>query len=85
MRGEDLVRLVLGQGLSLVAVGVVLGAVGSVAVNRALSSVLFGANPFDLRALAAVVGVLLGVSVAACLVPALRAARVDPLLAIRGQ
>jgi putative ABC transport system permease protein len=84
-RREDLVRLVLGQGLSLVVVGVVLGSAGSLAVNRALSSVLFGANPFDLRTLAAVAGLLLGVSVAACLVPALRAARVDPLLAIRGQ
>ncbi len=84
-RREDLVRLVLGQGLALVAVGVVLGSAGSLAVNRALSSVLFGANPFDFGTLASVSGVLLGVSVAACLVPALRASRVDPLQAIRGQ
>jgi putative ABC transport system permease protein len=84
-RREGLIRLVLGQGLSLVAIGVVLGSAGSIAVNRALSSVLFGVNPFDLRTLGGVAVVLLGVSLAACLVPALRAARVDPLLAIRGQ
>ncbi len=84
-RREDLVRLVLRQGLSLVAVGVVLGAAGSIAVNRALSSVLFGADPFDVGALASVTAFLLTVSVAACLVPALRASRVDPLQAIRGQ
>ena len=74
----------LGQGLSLVAVGVVLGSAASLAVNRALSSVLFGANPFDFGTLASVTVVLLGVSMAPCPSRA-RAARVDPLLAIRGQ
>lgn len=79
----DQLRLVVGGGITLAAVGIVLGAAGSLALNRALASLLFGVSPYDPLTLAAVGAVLLMVASAACIVPARRAMRIDPVTALR--
>ncbi|MDQ6809578.1 MAG: ABC transporter permease [Verrucomicrobiota bacterium] len=76
-------RLVLAHGMSLIAIGVVVGLVGAVAVRRALTSLLYGVGALDLGAAAAAVVSLSIIAVIACCVPARRATRVDPIVALR--
>ena len=78
-------RAVLGQGLALTGAGMVLGLLGALAVARVLRGLLFGVGPADLATYAAAAVLMLAVSVAACYVPARRAARVDPMLALRNE
>jgi ABC-type antimicrobial peptide transport system permease subunit len=80
---EDVLRLVVGQGLALVSIGIVLGIVGSFGVTRFLKSLLFGVEPTDFYTLLAVGALLLLVGGVACLIPARYAARVDPMVALR--
>jgi predicted lysophospholipase L1 biosynthesis ABC-type transport system permease subunit len=80
---RNVLMLVVRQGLSWSIVGVVLGAAGAVAGGRVLAKVLYGVTPLDGRTYAAVIVVLLGVVGAACLIPAARATRVDPLTSMR--
>lgn len=75
--------LVLRQGLRLAAIGLVLGSAGAVAVGRLMRSLLFDVSPTDPLTIAAVVGVMSVVAACACLIPALRATRVDPLTTLR--
>jgi ABC-type antimicrobial peptide transport system permease subunit len=75
--------MVLFDGAMLLAVGTVLGIAGSFAATRLLEGLLFGVAPRDPLTLALVIAVMAAVGLAACSVPALRAARVDPLIAIR--
>jgi putative ABC transport system permease protein len=75
--------MVLGMGLRLVGVGIVLGAAASLAATRVLSSQLFGIRPHDLPTLLAVVAVVSLAGLAACYVPARRATRVAPIIALR--
>jgi len=75
--------MVLGDGAILLGVGTVLGLLGSVVVARLLEGLLFGVAPSDPATLVGVSTVMVGVGLAACAVPALQAARVDPLVAIR--
>ena len=75
--------MVLGQGATLAGIGLVLGVAGAVALRRILASLLFGVTPTDPSIFAAVVALLALVSLVACLFPARRAARVDPLIALR--
>jgi len=77
--------LVLRRGLLLVAAGVVVGLVAAVTLSRFLESLLFGVEPTDALTLAGAAGVLLLVGVVACLVPASRALRVDPVQALRSE
>ena len=79
----DLHRLVIADGMRVVVAGVVIGLGGAVATARLLEALLFGITPTDPATHAAVVGALLVVGFAACSVPAWRAARVDPVTAIR--
>jgi putative ABC transport system permease protein len=79
----DIVRLVFRQGLAIAAAGVVVGLAMSVAAARSLSSFLFGVTTLDAVSFLAVPLILAVVTVVACLVPARRAARVDPLQALR--
>jgi predicted permease len=79
----QLVRLVLRRGLGVTAIGLVLGLIASVAATRALAGLLFGVTPLDPVAFAAAPLVLVPVAVAACLLPAFRAASVDPSEALR--
>jgi putative ABC transport system permease protein len=75
--------LVLGDGLRLAAIGCGLGVLGALAGTRVIASLLYGVAPTDLVTFAVVTGCVLVSSALACYLPARRAARVDPLLAIR--
>jgi ABC-type antimicrobial peptide transport system permease subunit len=75
--------LVVRRGLLLAAIGTVLGMAGSLAVTRYLSNVLFGVSPRDPLTLVVVACLLLAVTILAAAVPARRAARVDPIIALR--
>ncbi len=79
----SILRLVLVRGLLLSGLGLVIGLAGSAALTRTLSSLLFNVTPTDPATLAAVAGVIALVAMAACLLPAWRAARVDPLVVLR--
>jgi predicted permease len=78
-----ILRLVIVRGLSLAAIGLALGLAGAVAATRVLRTLLFNVEPTDPTTLAAVAGLMVIVALAACLVPAWRATRVDPLVVIR--
>jgi putative ABC transport system permease protein len=82
-RSGDIVRLVLREAVVLVGVGLTLGIAASLASVTYLSSLLYGVSPDDWINVAAVSLLTAGVALLACLIPALRAARVDPLLAMR--
>jgi predicted permease len=82
-RPGDLLRLVLGQGVRLAALGIVIGLAAAPAAARVLASLLFGVGPTDPLTLAGASLALLVVSVLACYIPARRAMRVDPLVALR--
>jgi len=80
---RDVMRLILGYGASLAVGGILAGVVISGAVARLVSSLLFGAAKTDILAIAAISITLLLLTVAACYVPARRAMRVDPMVALR--
>jgi predicted permease len=76
-------RLVVGEGVRVVMVGLALGAVAALSLAGKVSPLLYGVSPKDPVTYAGVIGVLLVVAVVASLAPALRAARVDPNVALR--
>ena len=80
---QTVLRLVLRQGMSLAVGGVVLGMAGALMLTRFMAGLLFGVRPTDPWTLAAVTLLLGGIALAACCVPALRAAKVDPMVALR--
>jgi putative ABC transport system permease protein len=80
---RHIVALVLGNGMRPVALGVVLGLGGSLAATRVLRGLLYGVTPTDAATVAAVVALLVGAALLAGLVPARRAARVDPAAVTR--
>jgi putative ABC transport system permease protein len=82
--GDRISRMVIGEGLVLTAIGVVIGIAGSFAAGRLVSTLLFGVNAFDPLTFGGVVVVLAAVAALASWLPARRAARVDPLVAMRG-
>jgi putative ABC transport system permease protein len=84
-RRADLVRLVLGGGLRITAAGVAIGLVTSGALARFVGSLLFGVQPLDPIALLTAAALLLCTALAACAAPALRAATVDPAVALRNE
>jgi putative ABC transport system permease protein len=81
----EVFRLVVGDGVRITAVGVALGIGASLAMARSLTTLLFGVKPWDPGTLAATASVLLVVAAAACFVPARRATRVDPMVALRAE
>jgi putative ABC transport system permease protein len=82
---SDVLRMVLGDGMKLAAVGVVFGLGTALALARYTESMLFGVTPLDAVSYAATAAVMLAVSALACYVPARRASAVDPLQALRTQ
>jgi predicted permease len=80
---QKVLRMVLAQALSLAAAGVLIGLIGSLAVSRALSTLLYGVTTTEPAAFAAVPLLLVGVAAVASLVPARRAAKVHPMVALR--
>jgi putative ABC transport system permease protein len=82
-KGADVLRLVLGQFMRLTVVGVALGLVGAYALTRLMTSLLFGVTATDVTTFVLVAVSLLLVALVACLIPARRATRVDPLVALR--
>jgi predicted permease len=80
---SDVVRMVLRQGLLVAMVGAIVGAAASFAVNGLLQSILYHVRAGDPVTLAGVTAILLVVALAACYLPARRATRVDPLVALR--
>jgi ABC-type antimicrobial peptide transport system permease subunit len=82
-RTRDVASLVVGESLRIVAVGVVLGVIAALVAGRWISPLLFEVSPRDPIVLGAVVATLLGVSLLASWIPAVRAARVDPGEALR--
>jgi predicted permease len=81
--GSDLRGLVLRQGLAPVVIGLAAGLAGALAIGRVLGGLLFGVSSTDPLTMSVVAAVLLAVGAAACYVPALRATRSDPLVALR--
>jgi predicted permease len=79
----DVVRMIMGESLWLVASGVAIGLGIALAASRIVASLLFGLAPTDLSTIALAIGVLLSVSACAGYLPARRASRVDPLVALR--
>jgi len=76
---------VLGRGLKQLAAGIVFGLAGAFVLGDILSGMLVGVSPADPATFAAITLILAAVTIAACLRPALRAARVDPVIALRAE
>ena len=81
----NLQRLVLGEGLRLALVGIAIGTAGAIAAAQSLPELLYEVAPIDPPSLAGAAALLLGSSLLACALPAWRAARVDPLAALRDE
>jgi putative ABC transport system permease protein len=82
-RAPDILRLVVGQGLGLALAGVGVGLAASFALTRVMSSLLYGVSATDPVTFVCVSLALLVVALLACLVPARRATKVDPMVALR--
>jgi putative ABC transport system permease protein len=82
---ERVLRLILGQGLRMALLGAAIGVAGSLALARAMASQLFGVKPADPVTLAGAVLAMLVVAIAAAYLPARRATRVDPVIALRSE
>jgi predicted permease len=79
----NILQIVIGQGLRTTGIGVVVGLIGALAISRMLQSLLFGLTANDPLTLAMVVAALATVALLACYIPARRAAKVDPIVALR--
>jgi predicted permease len=79
----SILSLVLGQGLRTAGVGIALGLGGALVLTRYLQSLLFGVSSHDVTVFAGVTGILFSVALLACYIPARRATRVDPMVALR--
>jgi ABC-type antimicrobial peptide transport system permease subunit len=84
-KSGDVVNLVLGQGMRLVAIGLGVGLIGAWVLSRVLVSQLYGITARDPVTYGAVVLLLAGVALLATYLPARRATRVDPMLALRSE
>jgi ABC-type antimicrobial peptide transport system permease subunit len=82
---RDISRMVLGEGLAITFLGIAVGLAGAFALTRLMLALLYGVSPTDPATFVAVPALLAGVALLATWVPARRAARVEPLVAIRSE
>jgi putative ABC transport system permease protein len=80
---SSILRLVVRQGLELTGAGIVIGLLGAAVLTRVMASLLFGVNALDLLTFSTVPVILAATAALACYIPALRATRVDPVIALR--
>jgi ABC-type antimicrobial peptide transport system permease subunit len=80
-----ILKLVIGQGIKLAFAGVALGLVASVALTRTIKNLLFGVSATDPVTFIAITMLLIAVALLACFIPARRAARVNPIISLRGE
>ncbi len=80
---RDVLRFVVGHGMLMTTVGILIGFVGAIALSRTITTMLFEVNATDPATLASIALILAAVALAACLIPAWRATKVDPLVALR--
>jgi ABC-type antimicrobial peptide transport system permease subunit len=82
---SGIVRMVMRQGLELTVIGVVIGVAGAALLTQAMATLLFGISPRDLATFVSVPVILAAAGLLATYVPALRATRVDPVVALRDE
>jgi ABC-type antimicrobial peptide transport system permease subunit len=82
---RDVLGLIVSQGMAMTIVGLVIGLVAAVAVTRLFGSLLFGVEPFDVRAYGEVALLLGTVALLATALPARKASRIDPMTPLRGE
>jgi ABC-type antimicrobial peptide transport system permease subunit len=82
-QGTDVLRLVLREGVLMAGAGVGIGIVAGLLLTRLMRTLLFGISPGDSMTFVSVAAFLLLIAIAACIIPARRATRVDPIVALR--
>jgi ABC-type antimicrobial peptide transport system permease subunit len=80
---RDVLRLVIGQGATLVLTGIAIGVAASWALTRLMATMLFEVRATDPATFALIALLLAGIAIVACWIPARRAAKVDPMVALR--
>jgi ABC-type antimicrobial peptide transport system permease subunit len=80
---KDVLGMVLSEGFRMVALGVLIGVAGGIALSRYLSSLFFGVSPANPATYVEVALLMIGIALVACLLPAWRAIRVNPMVALR--
>lgn len=82
-RSSDVLAMILRQGMRTIVIGLAIGLAGSLALTRTMTSLLFGVTATDPVTFAAVIALLIAAALLACYIPAWRAAKVDPVVALR--